>query len=222
MAKRTEERQPGVEVPAEAPVHPQGPFWLGWGALALALAVGIGLVAYMSVHATHAPRPAPAGSQAPPAASSAPALGPGVPATTYADFAALPPIQQRAVMQQAIDHYGAVLADAIRRLDPSRLPQVATGAQLQVLQQTLQGAIDRHQPQDVQNQDTILRIVMSPQPYSFVSVDGQGTEIDQALDPKTLQPIGSPTTTTAHSSLSFVIEEGVWKVSEHIDEQPAS
>src|SRR5216683_78905 len=135
MAKRTEERHQRVEVPAEAPARPQGPFWLGWGALALVLAVGVGLFTYMSVHTTHSPPPPPASS--PPAASSAPALGPGVPATTYADFAALAAIQQRAVMQQAIDHYGAVLADAIRRLDASRLPQVATGAQLQVLQQTL-------------------------------------------------------------------------------------
>ena len=121
-------------------------------------------------------------------------------------------------MKQAIDHYDAVLGQAYRDLDPSSLPTVATGAQLQVVQQSLQAAIQKHQPEAGETQATILHIVLSPRPYNFVSIDIQATETDQFLDPKTLQPIGTPRTSAARSSFSFVIQDGVWKVSEHIQE----
>lgn len=150
-----------------------------------------------------------------------PSVGPA-PATTYDDFAALPSPQQQTVMLQAIDHYSAVVAEAFRTLNPALLPQVATGGELPVLQKGLQTAIQKHQPENLESQATILHIVLSPRPYSFVSIDVQGTGSDQYLDPTTLQPVGTPSTTTLRSSFSLVIEDGVWKVSEHIQEQQAS
>jgi hypothetical protein len=223
MAKRTQERHQGVEAAPQGPAEKERPFWLGWIAFAVVVAVVVGLVwvMYVPQHQLTTPLPGSQASSPPTAAptQAAPSIGPGVPATTYNDFAALPSPQQQAVMQQAIDHYLAVVADTFMHLNPALLPEVATGAQLQVLQQAVQGAIEKHQPVSEQGAATILHIVLSPRPYTFVSIDVRGTGTDQYLDPTTLQPIGTPNTTTSRSSFSFVIENGVWKVSEHIQEQ---
>jgi hypothetical protein len=221
MAKRTQERHQGVEAAPQGLPEKQRPFWLGWIAFAVVVAVVVGLVWVMYVPHHQPTTPLP-GSQAssPPTAGSTqlvPSVGPA-PATTYDDFAALPSPQQQAVMQQAIDHYVDVTNEAFRTLNPALLPQVATGGELPVLQQSLESAIQKNQPVDYQGSTTILHIVLSPRPYSFVSIDTQSTETGQYLDPKTHQPVGSPSTSTARSSFSFVIQNGVWKVSEHIQE----
>jgi hypothetical protein len=222
MARRTQERHQGAEAAPQGPAEKERPFRLGLIVFAIAIVIAGGLVVYMFGSRTQ-PTPPPTSSQAsnPPTAAptqAAPSIGPGVPATTYNDFAALPPPQQQTVMQQAIDHYDAVLGQAYRTLDPSLLPTVATGAQLQVVQQSLQKAIQNHQPESDESAVTILHIVLSPRPYSFVSIDIQATETAQYLDPKTLAPVGSTNTSTGRSSFSFVIQDGVWKVSEHIQE----
>lgn len=226
MARRTEvPTRPDVGGPDLLPPpgagEKEGPFWLGWIALAIVLAAGVGLFVYMSTHPGAKPAPVsnppPAASPSAPSASSAPITG-GVPATTYADFAALPGPQQIAVMQQVIDHYGEVVALASRTLDPNVLPRVATGAQLQALQKNLQPFIQYGHPVDDRSQAKILHLAMSPAPYSFVSIDVQATGTDQYLDPKTLQPIGTPKATSGRSSFSFVIEDGIWKAGEHIQE----
>jgi hypothetical protein len=121
-------------------------------------------------------------------------------------------------MQEAIQHYLDVTNEAFRTLNPALLPQVATGGELPVLQRSVQDAIQKNQPVDYQGSTTLLHIVLSPRPYNFVSIEIQGTETGQYLDPKTLKPIGTPSTTTARSTFSFVIQDGVWKVSEHIQE----
>ena len=223
MARRTQERHQGVEAGPQGLAEEERPFRWGLLVFAIVIVVAGGLVVYVLGSRTQPTRPLP-GSQAsssPPAAPPTqlvPSVGPA-PATTYDDFAALSSYEQQAVMQQAIDHYLAVVADTFMHLNPALLPQVATGAQLQVLQQAVQQAIQKHQPVSEQGSATILHIVLSPRPYSFVSIDVRGTGIDQYLDPTTLQPVGTPNTTTSRSSFSFVIENGVWKVSEHIQEQ---
>jgi len=166
MARRTQERHQGAEAVPQGPAEKERPFRLGMIVFAIAIIIAGGLVVYVFGSRTHPTPPLP-GSQAssPPTAAptqAAPSIGPGVPATTYDDFAALPPYQQQAVMQQAIDHYDAVLGQAYRNLDPSLLPTVATGAQLQVVQQSLQAAVQKHQPEAGETQATILHIVLSP------------------------------------------------------------
>jgi hypothetical protein len=159
-----------------------------------------------------------------PAASSAPVSSPssataqGVPATTYEAFAALPSAQQQAVMQSALDHYDAVYAEALRTLNPALLPEIATGDMLGVLQHNLATTIKHGYPIDEEGHATVLQVLMSPQPLSFVSVHLQFTDTDQYLDPKTLQPIGTPGPSTGTTGFSFVIEGGVWKVSENIQD----
>jgi hypothetical protein len=226
MARRTEgptkEGSGPDQLPPSAPPTQERPFWLGWAALIIVIVVGVGLVVFLSTRPGGKPLPLnsapPGASPSAPAPSVAPSLPAGVPATTYAAFAALPPTQQKAVMQEAIDNYSKVVAQAFRTLDPGLLPHIATGGELGVLQQELQVAVQNHQPQSLQSQASILNIVMSPQPYSFVSINVQGTGTDQDLDPTTLQPIGTPNTSTVTSSFSLVIEDGVWKVSQHIQE----
>jgi len=222
MARRTQERHQGVEAGPQGPPEKERPFRLGLIVFAVVIVFAGGLVVYLFGFRTHPAPPLPSTqASSPPTAAPTqlvPSVGPA-PATTYDAFAALPSPQQQAVMQQAIDHYLAVVADTFMHLNPGLLPEVATGAQLQVLQQAVQGAIQKHQPVSEQGAATILHIVLSPRPYTFVSIDVRGTGTDQYLDPTTLQPIGTPNTTTSRSSFSFVIENGVWKVSEHIQEQ---
>jgi hypothetical protein len=167
---------------------------------------------------TQAHHPTPGKSATAPAASAAPSLPAPVPATTFEAFAALSSEQQQAVMQAAVDRYGAVVGQVFQTFDGSLLPQVATGDELGVLQQDLQTAIKNGYPTVDHSQVTILSIALSPKPYSFVSVHIQATGTDQYLDPKTLQPLGTPAPSSGTSSYSFVIDGGVWKVSEHIQD----
>jgi hypothetical protein len=225
MARRTQERHQGAEAAPQGPAEKERPFRLGLIVFAIAIVIAGGFVVYMFGSRTQ-PTPLPSSQASSPPTAAVPtqilpSVGPA-PATTYDAFAALPSPQQQSVMQQAIAHYSAVVAQAFRTLDPALLPQVATGGELPVLQKGLQTAIQKHQPESLEGQATILHIVLSPKPYNFVSIDVQGTGSDQYLDPTTLQPIGTPSTTALRSSFSLVIEDGVWKVSEHIQEQQTS
>lgn len=227
MARRTEAKP---DVGAPPPIGPEGPWPAppeerrarrGWVALVIVL-VAVAVVATAgwlvlgqpAQHHTAPPRN--------PAASTAatPTLATPVPATTFQAFAALSSDQQQAVMQAALDRYTAVGAEAFRTLDPSVLPQAATGDELDVLQQGLQAMIKAGYPEDDSGQDTILQVLLSPQPYSFVSVHARSEETTQYLDPKTLQPVGTPSVTSGTSTFTFVIEGGTWKVSEHIKDGP--
>jgi hypothetical protein len=206
--------------PSAAPVEDR-PFWFGWAALVIVIAVGVAMVVFLSTR-SH-PKPVPVNNPpssspsaaAPSAAASAPA---GVPATTYDAFVALPPAQQQAVMQQAITAYNNVLNEASETLDASALPLVATGHELPILQQAVATAAKNRQPARYQNHETVLAIVMSPRPFSFVSVNVSYTETSQYLDPSTSQPIGTSYTSSGRTSFTLVIENGVWKVSEHIQD----
>ena len=216
MAKRTEER-PGVNVPGLPPSEPRRRLgWVGPVAFVLVVAVAAVVVA-VTRPGGHAKPRNPAGSSAPVSSPSS-AAAQGVPATTYEAFAALSPAQQEAVMQAAMDHYGAVYAQALRTLNPALLPETATGDLLGVLQQKLATTIKNGYPIDEEGHATVLQVLMSPQPYSFVSVHVQSTGTDQYLDPKTLQPIGTPEPSTGATSFSFVIDGGVWKASENIQD----
>lgn len=225
MARRTETRP---EVGAPPPFGPPSP-WpappgeprsrLGWAALAFVLVVAMGAGGWFVIgHQEAHHQPAPGTSAVVPSTSGMPSLPAPVPATTYDAFAALPSDQQAAVMGAAANRYGAVVGQAFQTLDGSLLSQVATGDELQVLQQDLQKAIKAGYPTVDHSQVTVLEVVLSPKPYNFVSVHIQATGTDQYLDPKTGQPIGTPEPSSGTSSYSFVIEAGVWKVSEHIQD----
>jgi hypothetical protein len=219
MAKRTEDR-PAVLG------QPQPPAGRNWLAIVVIGIVALAVVAGGIVDWRRSQVPAIPPMQSPPAAASPVASAPAAPPTaapapaSLAAFAALPPAQQQAEMQQAVTAYDAVLAEAISTLDQAPLSEVATGGELAVLQKTLDAAFQRDQPERVQDHFSILHIVMSPQPYTFVSVDTNGTETDQFIDPHTHQPIGSPSQKVGHTSLTFVIQGGVWKVSDIIQEPP--
>lgn len=211
MAKRAEEH-PGINVPGLPPPEPRRRLsWIGPVAFVLLVAIAAVVVAVVRPGGHAKPhQPAPR--------SPSPAASQSVPATTYEAFAALSPAQQQAVMQGAIDHYGTVYAQALRTLNPALLPEIATGDLLNVLRQNLTTVIKNGYPIDEEGHATVLQVLLSPQPYSFVSVHVQSTETGQYLDPKTLQPIGTPGPSAGSSSFSFLIEGGVWKASEHIQD----
>src|SRR6266446_5092658 len=149
MARRTQERHQGAEAAPQGPPEKERPFRLGLIAFAVAIVIAGGLVVYVSGSRTQPTPPPSTQASSPPTAAPTqilPSVGPA-PATTYDDFAALPWPQQQTVMQQAIDHYSAVVAEAFRTLNPALLPQIATGGELPVLQKGLQTAIQKHQPE---------------------------------------------------------------------------
>lgn len=224
MARRTD---PRPEVGAPPPIGPESPWpappqehrsslvWIALALLVVLLAAAGGWFVFGG--RTHHNRPAPSNSTSAPPVSE-PTLPAAIPATTYAAFAALAPDQQRAVMQAVLNRNNAIWAQAVRTLDPSLLPGFATGDELQALQKDLQTVIKNGYPLADSNQTTILQVLMSPLPYSFVSVHVQASAIDQYLDPRTLQPIGTPDPSSGTSSFSLVIQDGTWKESEHIQD----
>lgn len=225
MARRTETKP---EVGAPPPIRPPGP-WpappeehrsrLGWAALAFVVVVALTAGGWFVLgHRTRHHQPTPGSSSGAPSTANTPSLPAPVPATTYQAFAALSSDQRQAVMEQVMKTYNETVGLAVKNLDPSLLPRVATGDELTALQTALNAAIQKRQPVSDSATAAIRAIVMSPQPYSFVSIDVLATETSQYLDPATLQPLGTPSVTNGRSSFSLVIEGGVWKVSEHIQE----
>lgn len=223
MARRVEEKRSSDELgalPLEQPVpqrHGLLPFWVVAAAVVVVVA---GIWAFALTRSSPKAVNPPAVTASAPATGNVPSpVASGVPATTIQAFAALSRDQQIAIMQQVLAHYGDVVNQAYSTLNPTLLPQVLTGAELQVQQQQLQGLIQRNQPESSTSQGTVLSVATFPQ-FGFVSVDAQGTETGYVLNPTTHQPTGPPTVVTGRRSHTLVIEDGVWKVKESIQEQP--
>lgn len=225
MARRTET---GTEVGTPPPIGPPSPWLtppkerrsrLGWALLAFVVLVAAAVGGwFVFENRTPHNRPAPSNSTSAPSVS-APSLPAPIPATTYEAFAALAPDQQQAVMLQAINRFNEVVNQSSETLDPSLLPLVATGDELGALQERFQTLKESGYGLDTASQVTVLQVLMSPQPFSFVSAHIQSTESAQYVNPTTLSPIGSPNAlTTVTSSFSFVIQDGTWKASEHIQD----
>jgi hypothetical protein len=223
MGRRIDENRP-VEAEREAPPLGQPVASRRRGAVPVLLLVAAVVVVVAAVwifavtrSSPRVVKPATPASVAPStrSGSTSPASVSMPAATTIQAFAALPAAQQQAIMQQALDTYDEVVAEAARTLDASILSDVATGAELQVQQQGLAGQQGR--PESMTGQGTVIAVQPAPQ-YGFVSIQVEGSETDQWLDPTTLKPEGTPISGSARSSFSLVIEGGVWKVSEHIQE----
>src|SRR5437879_504236 len=168
MARRTQERHQGADAAPQGPAENERPFRLGLIVFAIAIVIAGGLVVYVFGSRTQPNRPLPSTQASSPPTGAptqpAPSIGPGVPATTYDDFAALPSPQQQTVMQEAIQHYLDVTNEAFRTLNPALLPQVATGGELPVLQRSVQDVIQKNQPVDYPGSTTHLNLVLYPRP----------------------------------------------------------
>jgi hypothetical protein len=176
------------------------------GALAV---IGLAMVAtavFVTARATGVTR-----ATAPPAATpTAPASAPAM-ATSVTAFAGLPADQQKAQMQQAINHFNAVVGEAYRNLDLTLLPEVTTGPELQVQQQQLANLKAQGRPTVEEGTYTITGIGVAPA-LGSVSVRTEGTDQTWYLDPKTLQRVGQPNVNNTPATYTFVPEGGVWKV----------
>lgn len=226
MAREIEDRRL-TEAPPRIPGPPAPPEkrparWLPWVGVVILVGLLGGLLLFMRGKPRHQPTPANsvAASASAPAISAVPAptIPAPAPATTLQDFAVLSSDQKGVVMQQALRHYFGVLGKAFYSLDPSVLSQAATGDQLRTLQAAVQRQVAKNQPQGGSVEFTIGAIA-APAPLRFISVDVHESETAQALDPTTFQPVGSASTSPVdHSSYTFVIEGGTWKVSADIGE----
>lgn len=184
------------------PGYKAGAALLGLGAVMIAAAY---VTAHRSPGVGHPGTPA---ATMPTTASSPPGLA--IP-TTVAAFAALPPDQRKAVMQQEVDRYNAVLDQAYRTLDPSLLPQVTTGPELTTQQQQLGALKAAGTPTGGDDSYSITGIGTAPA-LGSISVRTEGTERSWYLDPHTLQPVGQPTVNTQPATYTLVPDAGVWKV----------
>ena len=131
--------------------------------------------------------------------------------TSVAAFAALSHDQQKVVMQQQIDRYNSVVNQAYMHLDPTLLPEVLTGPALQAQQQQLGSLKAQNKPTGEEGTDTISGIGTAPA-LGSVSVRVEGTNTTRWLDPKTLQPTGTPNVDSTPGTYTMVPEGGVWKV----------
>lgn len=209
MTRRIQERPPVIEVP---PGVDQPHRHLGWvGPVAFVVVLAAISVAYSLFHQGAATKNHPK-SVSSPSASSVPGQGvPGMPATV-AGFAALTANEQRILIGQQLDHYNAVLDDAYRNLDPSKLQDALTGPELQTQQQQLQALKAQGKPTGEHGTYTVLGVGAAPA-LGSVSVQVNATDTTSWLDPTTLQPTGAPNVSTGITTYTFVPEGGVWKVS---------
>jgi hypothetical protein len=224
MAREIEDRRL-TEAPPRIPGPPAPPEkrparWLPWVGVVVLVALLGGLLLFMRGKPAHHPTPVnsvgasgPTPSAAP---SAAPSLSAPVPATTYQAFAALPMDQQKAVMLAAINRYDEVLNQAYETLNGSLLPLVATGANLSLLQQKMVTVRNTGYALKEVDQNTVLQVLIPPS-VDLVSIQLQSISTLQYVSPTTLQPVSSPGAPSSSTTIfTFVIQDGTWKVSEHL------
>jgi hypothetical protein len=184
-------------------------FKVGGGLVVLGIAMAAGAYYVSTRPAAAAAHPAsPVTSASTALAQASPSLA--IP-TTVAAFQALGPTRGKAVMQEELDRYNSVLDEAYRNLDPSLLPEVTTGPELQVQQQQLAQLKAEGRPTGGSDSYTITGIGTAPA-LGSVTVNIQGSESSWYLDPTTLQQVGQATVNNQPASYTFVPEDGTWKV----------
>jgi hypothetical protein len=141
----------------------------------------------------------------------------GSPATTGTTPTTSPsgtPSDVRAQVEQAYLHAWDVWADALLRLDPSRLLEAFTGRALQLV---------TAQVEEQSRKDHPVRI-RAEHNYKITIIDATTTSVDDRyinhnvrLDPDTLEPIEKEPSRLEHRSFTMKLVNGTWKIERIIE-----
>ena len=124
------------------------------------------------------------------------------------------PTEVPAQVEQAYLHAWDVWAEALRALDPSRLPEVLTGRALRVVQERLEEQRDRNQPVLLRAEHKYRIMVIDE---ATASVDDRYVNHSVRLDPETLEPIEEDPNQPIHTSFTLRLVDGTWKIAEIIE-----
>jgi len=148
----------------------------------------------------------------PPPSPATTTTGAAAPTTTAA-----PPttLTAKAELLAAYDRSWQVYADALRRLDPSRLASAFTGSALRAAQQEVATQKANNQPVriDVEHRPTVLLVTAT----DGVVAD-EGVNHSVVLDPATGKPTEPDPNERFSERRSFKFLDGSWKVVEIIEE----
>ncbi|MGZ3319275.1 MAG: hypothetical protein ACXU95_18540 [Isosphaeraceae bacterium] len=122
-------------------------------------------------------------------------------------------------VEQAYLHAWDVWADALLRLDPSKLSSAMTG-------NALTRVTSQVETQRQKNQPVRIRV---DHDYSITMVDATTYSVDDnyinhsvRLDPKTMQPIEKDPNQHVHESFTMKLVSGIWKLADVIEYKSSS
>ena len=119
----------------------------------------------------------------------------------------------RAQVEQAYLHAWDVWADALLRLDTSRLPDVLTGNALDKITAQVDTQRDKNQPVRISVEHDYTITLSSD---SKATVDDNYVNHNVRLDPKTMEPIEDDPNDRVRLTFAMTRVGGTWKISEII------
>jgi hypothetical protein len=129
------------------------------------------------------------------------------------------PTDPKVAVERGYLHAWDVWADALLRLDPSKLSEAMTGNALARV--TSQVETQRHKDQPVR--------IRAEHDYRIVMVDAATFSVDDnyinhsvRLDPKTMQPIEKNPNQHVHESFTMRLVSGIWKLADVIEYKSSS
>lgn len=124
------------------------------------------------------------------------------------------PTDERAQIEQGYLHGWDVWADALKRLDDSRLPEVLTGDALTKITAQVKRQRDKNQPVQIRVEHN-YRITVASE--TTASVDDNFVNHNVRLDPKTMEPIEKDPNKRVRNTFTMRLVGGTWKISDIIE-----
>lgn len=121
------------------------------------------------------------------------------------------PTDQRAQVEQAYLHAWDVWADALLRLDSSRLPEVLTGNALEKITTQVEQQKRKNEPVRVRVEHN-YKITLAD--VSHASVDDNYINHNVRLDSQTMEPKEKDPNQRVRLTFTMELVGGVWKISE--------
>lgn len=124
------------------------------------------------------------------------------------------PTDVRAQVEQAYLRAWDVWADALLRLDPSRLSGALAGKALELVTAQVNEQRRINQPVRVRAEHNYRVVLINA---NTASVDDHYINHNVRLDPKTLQPIEADSNERVHRTFTMKWVDGTWKIAEIIE-----
>ena len=139
---------------------------------------------------------------------------PGTTGTTPTISPSATPTDVRAQVEQAYLHAWDVWADALLRLDPSRLPEAFTGRALQLVTAQVEEQSRKNHPVRIRAEHNYKITIIDA---TTASVDDRYINHNVRLDPDTLEPIEDDPNRQEHRSFTLKLVDGIWKIARIIE-----